>query len=368
MTLSTIPQTLTTTQTANGNGKASALDYERFDVPPAPEHSDNGTSPGGRRLELLHADQLDTLPPIKHLDANKEIPERSLTLLFGPTGSGKSFWALDRAIRIAQSRPVVYVAGEGAEGFAARKIAWCKHFGQAAGHLYFVPRAVNMLEPSEVAELIELIGPLSPALVILDTLARCMVGGDENSAQAMGLFVAACDRVRFAAECAVMPVHHTGKQGLSERGSSALRAAADQVISLENSDELIKVSCEKSKDSREFQAYHLRLFSLDTGRPLENGEQETSCVILPSDQVVISPSGIITKNQRKVLEALALDVFGEAGARASQIQRITELAEKTLYRALSSLKRGEYVHQDDKGDPYNITERGRRVLDTALGL
>lgn len=358
----------TTTTHQNGNGRAAVLDYESFDVPPAPEHSDNGTSPQYRRLELLHADQLDTLPPIKHLDANKEIPERSLTLLFGPSGAGKSFWALDRAFRIAQSRPVVYVAGEGAEGFAARKIAWCKHHNMSAGQLYFVPRAVNMLEPSEVAELIELIGPLSPALVVLDTLARCMVGGDENSAQAMGLFVAACDRVRFATDAAVLPVHHTGKQGLAERGSSALRAAADQVISLDNSDDLIKVSCEKSKDSREFQAYGMRLMQVETGRMLENGEKETSCVILPSDQVALSPGAIITKNQRKVLEALALDVFGEAGAKAAQVQRITELAEKTLYRALSQLKRGEYVHQAEKGDPYNITDRGRRVLDTALGL
>jgi len=357
-----------TTTLTSANGKASALDYASFDVAPEPEHSTNGAEPQYRRLELLHADQLDALPPIRHLDAGREIPERSLSLLYAPSGNGKTFWMLDRAARIAQSRPVVYVAGEGADGFAARKLAWCKHHKMGAGELYFVPRAVNMLEAAEVAELIALIAPLKPALVVLDTLARCMVGGDENSAQAMGQFVDACDRVRFAAECAVMPVHHTGKQGLSERGSSALRAAADQVISLENSDGLIKVSCEKSKDSREFTAYGMRLVVVETGRTGEDGEPETSCVILPSDQVMIEPGAAITKNQRKVLEALALDVFGEAGAKAAQLQRITELAEKTLYRSLSTLKRGEYVRQAEKGDPYNITERGRRVLDTTLGL
>mgnify|MGYP003374899021 FL=1 len=362
--------TTTTTTHANGNGKAAVLDYDEFNVPPAPEPPTNGAAGKALRkhFELIPAGDLDKLPPIKHLDAGREIPEQSLTLAYGPSGAGKSFWALDRSIRIAQHSPVIYVAAEGGRGFAARLIAWRKHFGQDLGHLYFIGEAVNMIDPGEVAEFIATISPHKPVLVVLDTLARCMAGGDENSAQTMGLFVASCDRVREATGAAVLPVHHTGKQGTTERGSSALRAAADQVISLENNDDLIKVSCEKSKDSREFQSYGMRLVVIDTGRQLEDGEQETSCVILPSDQVMISPSAIITKNQRKVLEALALDVFGQAGAKGAQIQRITELAEKTMYRALSSLKRGEYVHQDDKGDPYNITERGRRVLDTALGL
>ena len=354
-------------QATNGAAKVAMLDdYSSFDVPES-EPSHNGTGENfHRRLELLHADQLDALPPIRHLDAGKEIPERSLTLLFGPTGAGKSFWALDRAFRIAQERPVVYVAGEGAEGFAARKIAWCKHFGQAAGQLYFVPRAVNMLESGQVAELIDLISPLKPALVVLDTLARCMVGGDENSAQAMGLFVAACDRVRFAIDAAVMPVHHTGKAGLSERGSSALRAAADQVISLDNADGLIKVSAEKSKDSRQFQTYAMRLVIVETGRPGEGDELETSCVILPSDQVVATSA--ITKSQRQVLEALSLEVFRDAGARARQLVATVGMPEASLYRALSQLKRGEFLKQDVKGDPYTITERGLRLLDTTLGL
>ena len=365
MTTATTTQTLITTNGTNG-----AADYAIFDVPPMPEAPTGGAA--GRALrkhfELIPAGDLDKLPPIKHIDAGREIPEQSLTLAYGPSGAGKSFWALDRAIRIAQHSPVIYVAAEGGRGFAARLMSWRKHFGQDLGHLYFVDQAVNLIDAGEVAEFILTISPHKPVLVVLDTLARCMAGGDENSAQTMGLVVSACDRIREATGAAVMPVHHTGKQGGTERGSSALRAAADQVISLENSDDLIKVSCEKSKDSREFQTYSMRLLVVATGRLTESEEPETSCVILPSDQVALSPGGIITKNQRRVLEALALDVFGEIGARSAQIQRITELAEKTMFRALSTLKRGEYVHQDAKGDPFTLTDRGRRVLDTTLGL
>ena len=42
---------------------------------------------------------------------------------------------------------------------------------------------------------------LSPKLVIGDTLARCMPGGDENSAKDMGLLVEHTDKVRRRVDC-----------------------------------------------------------------------------------------------------------------------------------------------------------------------
>ena len=99
---------------------------------------------------------------------------------------------------MAQVAPVVYVAAEGAAGYAGRKLAWCKHHGKGAGQLWFVGEAVNLLDPAEVLTFTAAIRPLAPALVIFDTLARCMIGGDENSARDMGLMVAACDDLRAA--------------------------------------------------------------------------------------------------------------------------------------------------------------------------
>ena len=177
-----------------------------------------GTVDCGKRtratgLRLLPADALDSLPPVRHLDANHEIPTESLVSLYGASGAGKTFAALDYAARTAQSSPVVYIAGEGAVGLASRKLAWCKHHQLRAGELFFVPQAVNMLDPAEVNAIISLIAPLRPALLVIDTLARCMIGGDENSARDMGLFVAACDEVRVATGATILIVHHTGKDG-----------------------------------------------------------------------------------------------------------------------------------------------------------
>ena len=48
---------------------------------------------------------------------------------------------------------------------------------------------------------------LSPKLVIGDTLARCMPGGDENSAKDMGLLVEHTDKVRRRVDCTFMWAH-----------------------------------------------------------------------------------------------------------------------------------------------------------------
>lgn len=69
-------------------------------------------------------------------------------------------------------------------------------------------------------------------LLKVDTLARGMsrCGRDENSTQDMGAFIAGLDRIRAQFPCAQLVVHHTGKSGLVERGSTALTGAADLVM------------------------------------------------------------------------------------------------------------------------------------------
>src|SRR5438034_1345408 len=70
-------------------------------------------------------------------------------------------------------------------------------------------------------------------LVGVDTLARCFVGGEENSAKDMGLFVAGLDRLRAATGAAVLVVHHTGRESGRERGSTALSGAVDTLMVIE---------------------------------------------------------------------------------------------------------------------------------------
>ena len=126
-----------------------------------------------------------------------------------------------------------------------------------------------------------------PVLIVLDTLARCFVGGEENSARDSGLLIAAASTIQRQTEAAVLLVHHTGKTNLDiERGSSALRDAADVMIRQKKDlSGLIRVSNDKQKDADEFPPVSCRLcevvvprrsirrhqavsgMAFDTGRP-----------------------------------------------------------------------------------------------------
>ena len=99
------------------------------------------------------------------------------------------------------------------------------------GRVRFLPEAVNLLDGVQVERVKHTLAelPEPPALLVVDTMARTMVGGDENSARDVGLFIAALDGQSVGTR---LVVHHAGKGG-DERGSSALRGAADVIARVE---------------------------------------------------------------------------------------------------------------------------------------
>src|SRR5258708_21582640 len=109
-----------------------------------------------------------------------------------------------------------------------------------------------MLDPAEVKAFIAAVMPLAPRLIILDTLSRCMVGGDENSSKDMGLFVEACAEIQRATGATILVIHHTGKNGIGERGSSVLPCACETMIELSQNEGYITLACDKMKDAPEF--------------------------------------------------------------------------------------------------------------------
>src|SRR5258706_8742389 len=215
---------------------------------------------------------------------------------------------------------------------------------------------IPMLEPAEVKAFIAAITPLAPRLIVIDTLSRRMVGGDENSSKDMGLFVEACAEIQRATGATILIIHHTGKNGIGERGSSVLRCACETMIELSKDEDYITLSCNKMKDSPEFDP---RTFQLQTVA-LDN--DESSCVIVPSEKVVQTRRDPLTKNQRQLLEALSLEVFAESGAKTTALIQTAEVSGGSIYRVLSVLKRLGYVRQAQSGDPYFITPEGVAAL------
>ncbi len=307
---------------------------------------------------LYHVDELDQLPQPSWLIDNV-LPNHGLSVLFGPSGAGKSFIALDWAFRVARSRVVLYLAAEGKAGFPARTQAWKQHHElNKPAHLSFYFDAVNFLNPEALEAFIAEISPMKPSLIIVDTLARCMVGGDENSSKDMGRFAEACAEIERQIGAAILVVHHTGKDlSKGPRGSSALYGAVDMMIKLTNNDGLIRVKCVKSKDSEPFNSQFFRLKKVH----LDNGL--SSCVPVLTKQVVDTPAkSKLAVQQRQILEVLALPEFAENGARPRDILEKTEIPQTSLFRTLKALVEFGYACQESKSSPYKLTKAGKSML------
>jgi len=224
-------------------------------------------------FRTLQLSDLDALPEPEWL-VNGIIPADGLTTLYGAPGSTKSFCILDAALCIAAGVPFhghavkagtgVYCVGEGLRGLRWRIEAWKLAHPEAdyellEKNLVIIPHAPRLLEPTEQVmlnntckEVAENSGGLR--LFIVDTWARSLTGGDENSAQDAGVAIDVCEKVRAETGATPFIVHHSGADGLRERGSTALRGASDCTLHMhrEETSGIITLAQKKSKDSEPF--------------------------------------------------------------------------------------------------------------------
>lgn len=204
------------------------------------------------------------------------MPLGGLVGLYGPPGVGKSFIAIDMACSVAaggfwQGRKVkegyvLYVSAEGGSGIGKRVKAWSISRGVEARDIRvaWLTESVPVNADSEGMDtLLERIEEADerPSLVIIDTLARCF-DGDENQQEDMGRFVAGVDRLRRGFDATVIVVHHTRLDGDRERGNTAFRGAADTMLSVERRHGKLMLVCNKQKDAEDFDPIELKLKSV----------------------------------------------------------------------------------------------------------
>jgi putative DNA primase/helicase len=311
----------------------------------------------------------------------------ALAILYGPSGSGKSFAALDWALSVAtgsdwQGRkvkkgPVVYVAAEGRTGIVRRVAAWRKHNGLEKDPIIdarVILEAPLLIQPTDLGELVKAIKELAtpPTLIVLDTLARCFVGGEENSAKDMGQFVDACRQLHRHTAATVLVIHHTGKANakttpVTERGSSALRAAADVVISQVKRGDVVVITNDKQKDDEEFKPLSLRLKPIDLGTDPETKRLRTSCVLVESEpqDEAISQGHADSLNAREevALAALANVDVATSGQWQGEVSSlmVKDIPDRSFQRWREKLVRLGLVESapDDGPHSYRVTAKGK---------
>lgn len=321
----------------------------------------------------FHSEQEIMQLPRKPFLVNGVLPEGDLAVMIGAPGACKSLLSLDICLSIAtgaiwsdqpvMQRPVVYVAAERFTGQGPRVRAWREGRPEAGpAAIGFVGASVNLLDPVDVAEFIQALCQLSspPALIVIDTLARCFVGGDENSARDMGVAVRALDRIRAATGATVLVLHHTRKGSNEERGSSALRGAADVILTVKRDRSRLTLACSKMSDGPDFAPL---CFDLHDG--------DESCYLLPAPAT--EPKRIPHKSDREMGCLAALAAFS-TGATFTAWLAATNEAQPAADRLSNSsfgrvrdtlLERGWVAKKGETGKPgtlFYITEEGHRAL------
>ncbi|MBD2819643.1 AAA family ATPase [Xenorhabdus sp. 42] len=242
------------------------------------------------------------------------IPAHSLCSIYGASGSYKSFLAGAWGCHIATGKAwagkavaqgsLLYVVGESGIGVPRRIKAWEIVNGQTVENMYLINTPVFPASPAEVHELViaarqvESETGMPVRLIILDTLARCFGGADENDSKDMGAFVRGCDELKAKTGASILVVHHSGKDASKgARGSSAFRTALDVEYKINREGKkggALVVSCTKMKDAEEpdTKAYDLRVVELFTDK---EGEDITSLTLIdrPRDPVEEEETGLI---------------------------------------------------------------------------
>jgi hypothetical protein len=207
------------------------------------------TSESGHVSRLLTAEQRRNLPKPRWLVENL-LPERGVGTIFGPSASGKTFVAIDLAMRLANAGQVdwhghvinepgaaIYVAMEGAFDLQQRLDAWVEAHPHTSDRKVFtlVEEELNLADPASVQRLIDDIEAIDhlPKLIVIDTQAQAAAGADENSNTDMSVVMRNLRRLAVEFGCLVLTVHHTGWGTQNRaRGASAQRAALDVEIGL----------------------------------------------------------------------------------------------------------------------------------------
>ncbi|SMC42795.1 Bifunctional DNA primase/polymerase, N-terminal [Fulvimarina manganoxydans] len=225
----------------------------------------------------------------------------SMSVVYGPSNSGKTFFALDLVFNIAignqwrdrrvHGGSVLYLAAEGGNGIANRIAGLRSVFGSVDVPLALRRAGLDLLKPTAdlnyVITLAEEVARREPlAVIVIDTLSRVIAGGDENAASDMTAFIKNIDVIRQKTGAHIMIVHHTGKDAAKgARGHSSLRAATDTEIELSVDDfenRVAKVTKQRDYEGGEEFVFGLKSVFLGID---QDGDNVTTCVIEPIEKV-----------------------------------------------------------------------------------
>ncbi len=287
---------------------------------------------------------------------------------------------------IVKQGAVLYIAAEGAGVFQYRVRAWCSEHEVDPLMIPFwvIPMPVNLRDPSCQQELLAIIAETHPILIVVDTVARCTPGAEENSARDMGEVIAFCSTLQQPSNATFAFVHHPPKGDPTGggRGSGALFGAVDTEIRVatdgkaENAQgaRAVEVTCAKQKD--DLRPPPLKL----VGRVVPVRDLQGQAMAHQSERPITSI----------VLGVASQAIAGEKAKKAAEVDRATDLKVlRTMHddsaatsqlklRASVGLNFGVVVESvsrivsagwattGSRGQPYTLTDLGKKQFEPPL--
>ena len=338
-------------------GPAAPASADEFDiVEPEP-----GAKPRGQKYVFEPASSFASVEGLPWL-VDDVLPQHGLAVVYGASGSGKTFGVLDLMMAVARGVPwreryveqaaVAYVVAEGSGGFRKRLSAYAQHHEADLNGLPFwvLNAAPNLLDKGDTKELITGLQALGKVgVVVVDTLAQTTAGGNENAGEDMGKALGHCKRIQEATGGLVLLVHHSGKdQAKGARGWSGLRAAVDaeiEVVRLETGGRYLRLT--KAKDGEDNLEWGFDLDVVHLGHDAR-GKAITSCVVRTAEV----PKATLTRKLGPV-EVVVNDVIQEfAKAQTEGIE-----VEAVLAETVRRLPEAESGKRDTR------RQRARRALE-----
>jgi AAA domain len=269
---------------------------------------------GKKVIVRFTEDDIEALPDKE--DLIKDILEKgTVSMIYGPSGTGKTFNALHIAYCVAHGfswfghevakGKVWYINTEGGRGLKPRIAAWRKEYKRGkTANIEFITWPVHLKDHSQ--ELLDTVEEADdrPALLVVDNYSMCATGTDQNNQMEVTRTLMVLHEIAQKYGCHCLLVHHSNWTG-KVNGSAAFRNHVDTMLDLSQPSKdspLILLKCEKQRDGAPFADIHIELKIISPYAHPVTGANITSCVVVQSDAPVLETLG---SKQQQCLDLLA---------------------------------------------------------------
>ena len=252
-------------------------------------------------LKIAWADELsDNHVPADELVEGVLVAGES-SIIYGDSNSGKTFFGIDLSCCVADGHDwmgrrterglVIYLATESPASVKRRLQAYQKHHKRRVPNFCIVQAPINLFaSDTDTDAIIDLVKVIEAQrgqrarLIVGDTMARLVAGGNENSGEDMGLVVARIDRIRAETGAHFCLIHHSGKvQASGARGWSGVKCAIETEIEITSTPAGRAAEITKQRDlPTKGDRIGFRLDVVSLGKT-KWGKDSTSCIVSPAE-------------------------------------------------------------------------------------